>query len=144
VDCIVTRAEARWNARSVRLLHRAHAGAQEPAGVDQVERADRKRLTPGPALAPPAGQRLPGRQAAQPPPGVVPGGLPRATRAVSPWRDPPGRGRLPAAHRSAPRARTAGELGNDGKARARAITKGPHAELPAGGLVRRRETVTVS
>src|SRR5207244_13484773 len=96
--------------------------------VAQVEPDDRKRLCPGPALAPPAGPRLPDRQAAQPPPGVVPGGLPRAARAASSWRDPPGRGRAPAAHRSDPRARTAGELGGDGKARARAITK-DHAEF---------------
>ena len=68
----------------------------------------------------------------QPPPGVVPGGLPRATGAASPWRDPAGRGRAPAAHRSTPRARTAGELGGHGKARARPITK------TAGGIFRRR------
>src|SRR5207249_3059572 len=106
----------------VRLLLRAHAGAQEPARVDQVERADRECLSLGPALAPPAGPRLPDRQAAQPPPGVVPEGLPRATRAASSWRDPPRRGGVPAAQRSAPRARAAGELGGHGKARTRAIT----------------------
>ena len=69
--------------------------------------------------------------------------FPRATRRFRGWRprnpewfredfrallellrrgqDPPGRGRAPAAHRCAPRARAAGELGGDGKARARAI-----------------------
>src|SRR5205823_5343640 len=80
----------------------AHAGAQEPARLDQVERADRERRSLEPALAPPAGPRLPDRQAAQPPPGVVPEGLPRAARAASPRRDPPRRGRAPTAHRSAP------------------------------------------
>ena len=132
VGSFVSRAAARWKAGRVRLLLRAHAGAQEPASVDQVERADRERLSLGPALAPPAGPRLPDRQAAQPPPGVVPGGLPRATRTASPRRDPPDRGRAPTAHRSAPRARTAGELGGHGKARARAITR------TACGVSRRR------
>src|SRR5206468_996637 len=141
VGSLLPRAAARRKARRVRLLLRAHAGAQEPARVDQVERADRERLSLGPALAPPAGPRLPDRQAAQPPPGVVPGGLPRAARAASPWRDPPGRVRAPTAHRSTPRARTARELGGHGKARARAITR------TACGVSRRRakgETVTVS
>ena len=55
VDSLLPRAAARWKAGRVRLLLRAHAGAQEPASVAQVERADRERLSLGPALAPPAG-----------------------------------------------------------------------------------------
>jgi NADPH:quinone reductase len=73
-------------------------------------------------LSPRRGPHIPDRQAPQPPPGVVPRGLPRATRAPSSSRDPPSRVRAPSAHGSAPRARAAGEFGGDGKARARAMT----------------------
>jgi len=68
----------------------------------------------------------------QPPPGVVPGGLPRVAGAASPRRDPPGRVRAPATHRSPPRARAARELGGHRKARTRALT-GPVCGVPAGG-----------
>ena len=47
--------------------------------------------------------------------GVVPGGLPRAARSAPSGRDPPGRGRAPAAHRCAPRARAAGSSAAKGK-----------------------------
>ena len=77
VGSLLPRAAAGRKAGRVRLFLRAHAGAQEPASVDQVERADGECLSLGPALAPPAGPRVPDRQAPQPPPGVVPGGLPR-------------------------------------------------------------------
>ena len=74
------------------------------------------------ALAPPAGVGLPDPEAARrtpgdsqgksatasggwrsPRPGMVPGGLPRAARAASSRRDPPGRGRAPAARQCASR-----------------------------------------
>ena len=98
-------------------------GRKSWRGVDRVVRGDRERRSLGPALAPPAGARLPDPEAAHPPPGLVPGGLPRAARAASPRRDPPGRGRAPAALRRSSRARAARELGGDGKARARAISR---------------------
>jgi hypothetical protein len=57
----------------------------------------------------------------RPRPGVVSGGLRRAARTASSRPDPPGRGRAPAAHRRAPRARAAGNLRGEGKARARSL-----------------------
>ena len=54
--------------------------------------------------------------------GVVPRGLSRAARAAPRGQGPPGRGRAPAADGGAPRARDAGELGGEGKARALAIS----------------------
>src|SRR5439155_19673072 len=87
--------------------------------------------------------RRPVRDAAHPPPGVVPAGLPLAARAAWPWRDPPGRGRAPAAHRSAPRARAAGEHGGHGKACARAINQGTaFGNFPQAAS--EEKTVTVS
>ena len=59
-----------------------------------------------------------------PPPGLVPGGLRRAARAAPRGQDPPGRGRAPAAVRSASRARAAREHSGGGETRARAIADG--------------------
>ena len=88
----------------------------------------------GQAVAPPAGVRLPRPEVPRPGdqarrssrrgaggPGAVPGGLRRAGRAAPCEQDPPGRRRAPTAHRSAPRARAARELGGEGKARAHPV-----------------------
>ena len=58
-------------------------GRKNWPGGDRVVRGDRSRRAVGLALAPPAGARLPDPEAAHPPPGLVPGGLPRAARAAS-------------------------------------------------------------
>ena len=111
------------------------ARAQELAGGDPVVCGDRGRLASGASSRPAGGcsrtgsrssatllqsaTRSGGRRA--PLSGVVPGGLPRAARAAARGRDPPGRGRAPAADGCAPRTRAAGELRREGKARARAM-----------------------
>ena len=59
----------------------AHGRKNWPAVIEwYATTADRRAL--GPALAPPAGARLPDPEAAHPPPGLVPGRLPRAARAA--------------------------------------------------------------
>ena len=103
VAALVPRAATRREACRVRPLGHGRARAQELARLDQVVRDDRSCLAVGPALAPPAGARLPGPEAARrpssasrermspsascgwrsPQPGLVPGGLPRAARAAS-------------------------------------------------------------
>ena len=102
VASLLPRAAARRKACRVRPLRHARARAQELARVDRVVRGDRDRRALGPALAPPAGARLPDPEAARrppsasrgwrspsasrgwrsPQPGLVPGGLPRAARAA--------------------------------------------------------------
>ena len=66
-------------------------------------------------------------------PGLVPGGLPRAARAASSWRDPPRRGRAPAAVRRSSRPRAARAVGGDGKARARAMSRGGRSQKAPDG-----------
>ena len=110
-------------------------------GVDRVVRGDRDPRAVGTAFAPPAGDGLPDPEALRRPssgsgqrvvervpsvdaplPGWFREDFARAGGAASRGQDPPGRRRTPAAHRGAPRARTAGELGVDRKARARALS----------------------
>src|SRR5206468_8814101 len=95
-------AAGRRTARRLRPLLYDRERAQELARVDRVVRGDRDRRALGPALPPPAGVGLPDPEAAPGPPdcshgesptasrgwrsprlGVVPGGLPRAARAVT-------------------------------------------------------------
>jgi NADPH:quinone reductase-like Zn-dependent oxidoreductase len=97
-------AATRRKAGRLRSLRHARARAQELARADRVVRGDRQRRALGAALTPPAGAQLPDPEAARPPPGLVPRGLPRAVGAASSWRDPPGRGRAPAAVRRSSRA----------------------------------------
>jgi NADPH:quinone reductase len=70
VATLLPRAPAPRAARRVRPLRHALAGAQEPASVDRVVRGDRDGRALGPALAPPAGVRLPDPEATRGPPGA--------------------------------------------------------------------------
>ncbi len=80
------------------------ARAQELARVDRVVRGDRDRRALGPALAPPAGVRLPDPEAARRPPGDSPGRSPTASRG---W-GPPRPGVVPGGFPRAPRAAASG------------------------------------